>query len=439
MRVGGELRALHFEFEVDPGPELPRRVYGYQAYLFFALCAGVTDPAGPVPPIKSVIVVLRGSKKRPAVQGQQRIAWPEDAFSGARYRLEPVYQRSVAGLRSRGGLVWLVFAPLARVRGCGANRSARGGCRPPRRRWRRAAGGPGRGSRSTASRDGWARPRGRLRGPRGPAPATPLYGIVRFHDPGPHPSRALHGARRTMRSPAASAIAAVERRRLVVRLPERRVVVTALGVYDAGSGGGRSAQEPLTGGGGEQHDGPRRHLPALEQAERHDGGRDVSRVLDPSGDGLRGPVARDSSFMSGRATSARPRSAKGGRCAGSTAPRPAGGEPSPPRARIERPPDQGQALRPRSDLRPHLGGHLGHTRNHAHAASGAGAGERPAGIGGASWRSIVSKYDGEIRFHWQERCGRRAGMQAAAPPDGPGAARAGSGQSFIERRSFSSA
>jgi hypothetical protein len=38
----------------------------------------------------------------------------KDDFSGARFRVDPVYQRTVAELRARGGLVWLVFTPLAR-------------------------------------------------------------------------------------------------------------------------------------------------------------------------------------------------------------------------------------------------------------------------------------------------------------------------------------
>lgn len=111
LRVAAEPRALHIEFEVDPGAELPRRVYEYQALMFLALCA---ESAGDIPPIKSVIVVLRGPRRRPPARGHHRISWPKDDFSGARYQIEPVYQRTVAELRARGGLVWLVFTPLAR-------------------------------------------------------------------------------------------------------------------------------------------------------------------------------------------------------------------------------------------------------------------------------------------------------------------------------------
>ncbi|XYI03581.1 hypothetical protein ACMHYB_28985 [Sorangium sp. So ce1128] len=37
--------------------------------------------------------------------------WP---FSGAHFRIDAVYQRTVGELRARGSVLWLVFAPLAR-------------------------------------------------------------------------------------------------------------------------------------------------------------------------------------------------------------------------------------------------------------------------------------------------------------------------------------
>jgi predicted transposase YdaD len=111
LRVAAERRALHIEFEVDPGAELPERVYEYQALLFLALRA---DTSRPVPPIKSVIVVLRGRREPHPEQGEHRISWLRDDFSGARFRIEAVYQLTVAELRARAGLVWLVFTPLAR-------------------------------------------------------------------------------------------------------------------------------------------------------------------------------------------------------------------------------------------------------------------------------------------------------------------------------------
>lgn len=111
LRVARKRRALHVEFEVDPGADLPSRVLEYQALLFLALRAGSNRP---VPPIKSAVIVLRGRAGPHAAEGRRRLGWPEDRFSGARYLIEPVYQRTVAELRARGGLFWLAFTPLAR-------------------------------------------------------------------------------------------------------------------------------------------------------------------------------------------------------------------------------------------------------------------------------------------------------------------------------------
>ena len=49
----------------------------------------------------------------PAI-GERRTAWPRRRFSGTRFRVDAVYQRTVAELRARGSVLWLVFAPLAR-------------------------------------------------------------------------------------------------------------------------------------------------------------------------------------------------------------------------------------------------------------------------------------------------------------------------------------
>lgn len=111
LRIARRRRALHVEFEVDPDAEVPERVVEYQSLLFFALRARSKRR---VPPIKSVVVVLRGRAEPHPPDGKRRIGWPEDPWSGARYQIEPVYQRTVAELRARGGLLWLAFTPLAR-------------------------------------------------------------------------------------------------------------------------------------------------------------------------------------------------------------------------------------------------------------------------------------------------------------------------------------
>ncbi|WP_437812919.1 hypothetical protein [Sorangium sp. So ce1078] len=68
----------------------------------------------PVPPIESVAVVLSGRSRRLPATCQRRTAWPGRPFSGTHFRVDAVYQRTVAELRARGSVLWLVFTPLAR-------------------------------------------------------------------------------------------------------------------------------------------------------------------------------------------------------------------------------------------------------------------------------------------------------------------------------------
>ncbi len=76
-----------------------------------AAVAGGTDNTPP--PIESLVVVLTGRKPWPT-QGKHRTGWPEQKWSGIHYRIDAVYQRTVAELRARGSVLWLVFVPLAR-------------------------------------------------------------------------------------------------------------------------------------------------------------------------------------------------------------------------------------------------------------------------------------------------------------------------------------
>ncbi|WP_433927304.1 hypothetical protein AB3662_29835 [Sorangium cellulosum] len=84
----------------------------YLGFLFAAL--RLEAPGAPAPPIETVAVVLSGRKRRLPATGKRCIAWPGRPFSGAHFRVDAVYQRTVAELRARGSVLWLVFAPLAR-------------------------------------------------------------------------------------------------------------------------------------------------------------------------------------------------------------------------------------------------------------------------------------------------------------------------------------
>ncbi|WP_437331738.1 hypothetical protein [Sorangium sp. So ce394] len=112
LRIGGEPRVLHVEFCFSLRDDVPDRIFEYLGFLFAAL--RLDAPGEPVPPIESVAVVLSGRRRRLPKAGKRRIAWPGRPFSGAHFRIDAVYQRTVSELRARGSVLWLVFAPLAR-------------------------------------------------------------------------------------------------------------------------------------------------------------------------------------------------------------------------------------------------------------------------------------------------------------------------------------
>lgn len=136
LRVSGERRLLHVEIELDLDDEDAARVDAYRALLLMALQieASKTSPSQKPDaierrstlrarvPVHSVVIVLRGRKETWPEEGEYGNDWPELPWSGTRFRIEGVYQRTVAELRARGGLLWRVFAPLATDASAGAMR-----------------------------------------------------------------------------------------------------------------------------------------------------------------------------------------------------------------------------------------------------------------------------------------------------------------------------
>ena len=112
LRIDGELCALQTEFEVTLRVErMDRRVSDYQA--MFRLGRSIQAPDQPQPPIESLVVVLSGRRKPWPRARKVRISWPKGKWAGHRYRIDAVYQRTVAELMVRGSVLWLVFVPLA--------------------------------------------------------------------------------------------------------------------------------------------------------------------------------------------------------------------------------------------------------------------------------------------------------------------------------------
>lgn len=112
VRVDGRRRWLHVEWEWEWTRETAARVYEYQALLTLAQ----RDPRNSRgrAPVASTVVLLSGREIPWPAWGRYRVSPRGERFSGARFRIDPVYQSTVEELVARGSLLWLVFAPLVR-------------------------------------------------------------------------------------------------------------------------------------------------------------------------------------------------------------------------------------------------------------------------------------------------------------------------------------
>jgi hypothetical protein len=112
VTIGGRRCLLHVEWQLKMTAKVPFRVYEYNVLLSLAE-ADKTRAGGEPLRIESVVVLLGGREERWAAEGEYRTSWPEARFSGVRFRIEPVYQRTLAELMARESPLWLIFAPLA--------------------------------------------------------------------------------------------------------------------------------------------------------------------------------------------------------------------------------------------------------------------------------------------------------------------------------------
>jgi hypothetical protein len=71
-------------------------------------------PRGVPPLMESVVILLTGRRSRWPRERALRTSWHGRKFSGTRFRIDAVYQRTVAQLVARGSPFWLAFTPLAR-------------------------------------------------------------------------------------------------------------------------------------------------------------------------------------------------------------------------------------------------------------------------------------------------------------------------------------
>jgi hypothetical protein len=108
----GARRLEHTELQLEMEADVPFRIYEYHTLLSLAVAA--ETPLGATPPrIRSTLVLLSGRDQPWPAEGAYRTS-PDDApFSGVSFRIDAVYQRTVAELAARHSPLWMIFAPLA--------------------------------------------------------------------------------------------------------------------------------------------------------------------------------------------------------------------------------------------------------------------------------------------------------------------------------------
>ena len=111
LRLAGKPHALEIEFEYRYEKDLPDRVHDYQALSRMAFQA--ERPAHKPPPMDTVVILLTGPRRRWLPERSVRTGWRSRPWSGTRFRIDAIYQRTIAQLRERGSPFWLVFAPLS--------------------------------------------------------------------------------------------------------------------------------------------------------------------------------------------------------------------------------------------------------------------------------------------------------------------------------------
>ncbi|MFO0755344.1 MAG: hypothetical protein U0359_02560 [Byssovorax sp.] len=112
VRLGGKAHALGIELEYRYEPDLPDRIHEYQG--LFRMAQRAERSAERPPPIESVVILLTGRRAPWPEEKSLRTGWRGRRFSGTRFRVDAVYQRTVAELEARASPFWLAFAPLAR-------------------------------------------------------------------------------------------------------------------------------------------------------------------------------------------------------------------------------------------------------------------------------------------------------------------------------------
>jgi hypothetical protein len=123
----GSRRLLHNEWELRMRGSVPFRIFQYHALLVFSLMDELTarkvaarearvalpEADAVLPRVESTLVLLTGRDEPWPEKGEFRTSPDDGLFSGVSFRIEAVYQQTLAQLEAKGSRLWLIFAPLA--------------------------------------------------------------------------------------------------------------------------------------------------------------------------------------------------------------------------------------------------------------------------------------------------------------------------------------
>jgi hypothetical protein len=106
--VGRKRRLEHAEWQLEWENDVPLRVFEYHCMTALAVAHEAERPR-----IRSTVVLLSGREEPWPREGEYRTSPAGTRFSGVTFRIDAVYQRTIAELEARKSPLWMVFAPLA--------------------------------------------------------------------------------------------------------------------------------------------------------------------------------------------------------------------------------------------------------------------------------------------------------------------------------------
>ncbi|MBK8257634.1 MAG: hypothetical protein IPK82_33810 [Polyangiaceae bacterium] len=112
VQAGEERRLEHVEWQLEWEANVPERMFEYHVLVAMNVMDN-TSATHLRPPIRTTVVLLSGREKPWPGRGAYRTSPRGEPFSGVVFRIDAVYQKTVAELCARASPFWLIFTPLA--------------------------------------------------------------------------------------------------------------------------------------------------------------------------------------------------------------------------------------------------------------------------------------------------------------------------------------